>query len=263
MAGDICFVELKIRMRNPAEVLVWSVIISEVAVIGAVGYFRMFVPAELYAPVLHHVILSVAALGALLGGIGCWQIMLCQTYHRTLRQISETDGLTGIYTRARFFLDARKIDITRCSVLMIDVDRFKSINDTYGHQFGDEVLSQTASRLRATCPTGDILARYGGEEFIVCLPVTSTKTAKRCAERLRLAVGAVEVPVEDARIPVTISIGLASGAEGGSLDELIARADKALLMAKSSGRNKVVTDEELPAFDPEERVQRIRRTSRF
>lgn len=81
MAGDICFVELKIRMRNPAEVLVWSVIISEVAVIGAVGYFRMLVPVELYAPVLHHVILSVAAFGVLLGGIGCWQIMLCQTYH--------------------------------------------------------------------------------------------------------------------------------------------------------------------------------------
>ena len=65
------------------------------------------------------------------------------------------------------------------------------------------------------------------------------------------------------RIPVTISIGLASGAEGGSLDELIARADKGLLMAKSTGRNKVVTDEELAAFDPDERVQRIRRTSRF
>ena len=97
----------------------------------------------------------------------------------------------------------------------------------------------------------------------MCPPVTSTRAAKRCAERLRLAVGAVEVSVDDGRIPVTISIGLASDAEGGSLDELIARADKALLMAKSTGRYKVVTDEELAALDPDERVQRIRRTSRF
>ena len=149
------------------------------------------------------------------------------------------------------------------SLLLVDVDDLKIINDTYGHQFGDEVLTQTAQRLRATCRTGDILARYGGEEFIVCLPVTSSKTAKRCAERLRLAVGAEEVPVRETRIPVTISIGIASGTEHEELDELIARADKALLLAKSSGRNCVVTDEDVAALEPARNVRKLRRTSRF
>ena len=255
--------DLKIRMQSPAEVLAWTVIVSELSILATTGYYRAFVSPDLYLPLLTHIVAGSALLGAGLGCFGAWQIMLCQNHHHQLRQINEVDSLTRVYTRAKFFLGVGEVDISRGSILMIDVDRFKSINDTYGHQFGDEVLTQTAQRLSSTCRAGDILARYGGEEFIVCLPVTSSKTARRCAERLRLAVGAVEVPVRETRIPVTISIGIASGTEHDELDELIARADKALLLAKSSGRNRVVTDEDVAALDPDRNVRKLRRTSRF
>lgn len=189
--------------------------------------------------------------------------MLGQNHQSELRQSNETDTLTGVHTRARFFMDRAMVKVSRCSVMMVDVDRFKSINDTYGHQCGDEVLVQTAKRLRSVCRTGDILARYGGEEFILCLPVTSMKTAIRSAERLRLAVGAVDIPIGARNIPVTISVGLAIGTEGDNRDGLIARADKALLLAKSSGRNKDVLEVELGSLDPDVGIKPMRRTSRF
>jgi diguanylate cyclase (GGDEF)-like protein len=254
---------LKIRMRSQIDVLIWTLIITDAAVIGTVAYYRIFVSPDLYDPILHHAITIAAVLGSSLGYFGCWQIMLGQNYHHELREMNETDTLTGVHSRARFFMDAAMVDVSRCSVLMVDVDRFKSINDTYGNQCGDEVLVQTAKRLRSVCRTGDILARYGGEEFILCLPVTSLKTAMRCAERLRLAVGAVDIPLGDRNIPVTISVGLASGTEGDSIDGLIARADKALLLAKSSGRNRVVTEAEFGRLDPDGGIKPMRRTSRF
>ncbi|MEQ9040465.1 MAG: GGDEF domain-containing protein [Silicimonas sp.] len=250
-------------MRRLSDVMLWTLIITDVAVICTVGYYRYFVSPELYGPILLHAITIAAGLGASLGFLGCLQIMMGQNQHHALRRMNDTDTLTGLHTRARFFTDARSIDIPRCSVLMIDVDRFKSINDTYGHQCGDEVLVQTARRLGSICRTGDVLARYGGEEFIVCLPVTSLRTAKRCAERFRLAVGAVDVTLRDRTFPVTISIGLASGAAGETIDGLIARADKALLLAKSAGRNTVVTEEDFAVLDPDSIVRRMRRTSRF
>lgn len=245
------------------DVFLWSLIIVDIAVIGTVAYYRLFVAPEHYGPIINHAIIIASGLGAVLGYFGFWQIMLGQNYEFTLRRLSETDTLTGIHTRGRFFVDANAVDVSRCSILMIDVDRFKAINDTYGHQCGDQVLAQTAERLRAACRVGDVLARYGGEEFIVCLPVTSSKTARRCAERLRLAVGAIDIAIANRRIPVTISLGAASGSEGDSIDSLIARADKALLLAKSNGRNRVVTEDEFKTAVPGDSIRPMRRTSRF
>ena len=264
-SGMRCRTDLnwKISVRSHTDVFLWTLIVVDMAVIGTAGYYRLFVSPELYGPIIHHAITIAVGLGAVLGYFGFWQIMLGHNYQFTLRQLSETDTLTGVHTRARFFADAKNVDVSRCSVLMIDVDRFKSINDTYGHQFGDHVLVQTAERLRLTCRAGDVLARYGGEEFVVCLPITSMKTAQRCAERLRLAVGAIDISVGSRAIPVTISIGVACGRNGDGIDGLIARADKALLLAKSGGRNRVVTEEEFAALDPDETVKPMRRTSRF
>lgn len=253
----------KINIRTHLDVVLWTVVITDLAVIGVVAYYRLLVPRDLYEPILAHAITVTVLLSLALGYFFLWQIMLGQTHQKKLRQMNETDTLTGIFTRARFFVDAGSVDTPRCSILMIDVDRFKSINDSYGHQVGDAVLVRTAERLAAACRAGDILARYGGEEFIVCLPVTSQKTAARCAERLRLAVGAVETALSDVTISVTVSIGAASGVEGDNIDALIARADKALLLAKSSGRNKVVAAEDLADLDPDDAVQPMRRTSRF
>lgn len=253
----------KIRVRNHGDVAVWTLIIVDLAVIGAVGYCRLFVAPEDYVPFLHHAVTMAAGLGAVLGYFGFWQIMLEQNDQAALRRINETDMLTGIHSRARFFSDAKGIDLSRCAVLMVDVDRFKSINDAYGHPYGDKVLVQVAGRLRAACRAGDILARYGGEEFVVCLPTTPAKTLRQCAERLRLAVGAIEISIDTLSIAATISVGAASGQDHDTIDSLIARADKALLLAKAGGRNRVVTEEDFASLDPGVGIEPLRRTSRF
>jgi diguanylate cyclase (GGDEF)-like protein len=171
-----------------------------------------------------------------------------------------TDGLTGLVNRRT--LDQRLADTFAVSrrygrplaCLMVDVDHFKRVNDTYGHQAGDAVLREVASRMKAQCRGTDTAARYGGEEFSVLLPETDAERAKAVAERIRAAVAAAPVPVwisgtaiDDGRtgqivpVPVRVSVGVASLAEQiDTPDALLALADKALYEAKQAGRDQVV-----------------------
>jgi diguanylate cyclase (GGDEF)-like protein len=120
---------------------------------------------------------------------------------------------------------------------MIDADHFKRINDTYGHQTGDEVLREISTRCRQTLRSNDVFGRYGGEEFLVVFPETTIDEAGAVAERLRVAVGGQPIQIGDKALEVTVSIGLASHAPGHDLDKLVERADAALYAAKQSGRN--------------------------
>ena len=128
------------------------------------------------------------------------------------------------------------------SVISVDVDFFKAINDTYGHDVGDKVLQELSVRLRQNTRSIDLCCRVGGEEFIMVLPGTSTELAMVIAERLRKAIGqksfAVGLPQ---LVPVTASLGLSTllGVED-SLEKLLKRADNALYKAKREGRNRVV-----------------------
>jgi diguanylate cyclase (GGDEF)-like protein len=173
---------------------------------------------------------------------------------RAFEQESITDPLTGIYNRR--YLERRLTDeIARAnrygmplSVLLIDIDHFKRVNDIYGHQVGDLVLEGMAQLIVSTLRTTDIVARYGGEEIMVIAPSTPVKTAAELAERLRkvLENASFEVPLdlnrEISAIGVTVSIGVACiGPQTRDMSELIQNADKALYRAKSEGRNRVVT----------------------
>lgn len=168
-------------------------------------------------------------------------------------QESITDPLTGIYNRR--YLERRLADeIARAnrygmplSVLLIDIDHFKRVNDIYGHQVGDVVLEGMAQLIATTLRTTDIVTRYGGEEIMVIAPSTPVKTAANLAERLRKVVenASFEVPVELNRdisaLGVTVSIGVACyGQEAKDMNELIQKADKAMYRAKKEGRNRVV-----------------------
>ena len=128
------------------------------------------------------------------------------------------------------------------SLLMLDIDHFKQINDSYGHQMGDEVLITFVSRLQSDLRRADQLGRYGGEEFLVVLPGADQPEAWRIAERLRQTIAATAFQIEDKALHVTTSIGLVSIAAGSHVtqDELIGRADVALYLAKQTGRNRVV-----------------------
>ena len=158
---------------------------------------------------------------------------------RRLDNAAQTDGLTGLWNHAAFWRrlqaeDARARRMqTPYSVLMIDVDHFKALNDKYGHQAGDAVLRRMADILGKRVRGSDVLARYGGEEFAVLLPDTSQAPAADVAEKLRrlLAVASINV-----------SIGVADNAdENASPDEVVAAADAALYDAKLSGRARVCT----------------------
>jgi diguanylate cyclase (GGDEF)-like protein len=129
---------------------------------------------------------------------------------------------------------------------MFDIDYFKQVNDTFGHQIGDLVLREVANRLNHHSRYSDIVFRYGGDEFCIIMPETTAETAKLTIDRLRRGIGGAEITtIEDHKIRVTVSAGVASCAgEPTTAAELIGRADANLYAAKESGRNRVVTDEE-------------------
>lgn len=129
------------------------------------------------------------------------------------------------------------------AVLMIDIDHFKAVNDTFGHPAGDEVLRGAASRLRAAIRRKDAIGRYGGEEFLAVLPGVGTEDAAAIGERIRREVSAAPVTFDGHEIPVTCSIGCAASCSASpeEMGALIAHADRALYQAKSSGRNRVET----------------------
>ena len=177
-------------------------------------------------------------------------------YHEKLRHNYEqslsmalTDSLTGVFNRR--YVSAHLPRLMERSwesqkpvaILMFDIDHFKTVNDTYGHGVGDEVLREVANRTNRNLRNFDLVARYGGEEFIVVMPDTDRDAAYAVAERLRRRVGEETFPVSDqvGEITVTISIGVAvADGEGDTMEAILKRADDALYMAKRSGRNRTV-----------------------
>jgi diguanylate cyclase (GGDEF)-like protein len=161
-----------------------------------------------------------------------------------LRRQASHDGLTGLLNRNTVLAKLHE-EIARqqresrpLSLLMIDLDRFKSINDTYGHQAGDAVLRQSAARMTAAARRYDAIGRYGGEEFLVVLPGCDLAAAVSQAERLREAIASTPMVLPERELAVTCSIGVAS-ASGLGAEALIRHADQALYEAKANGRNRV------------------------
>jgi diguanylate cyclase (GGDEF)-like protein len=158
-----------------------------------------------------------------------------------LELASRTDALTGLANRRHLEEQLQRLAAAsgQLSVLLLDVDRFKQVNDTRGHAAGDEVLRALAERLRQAARAGDVPGRWGGEEFLVALPATSAAEAAGLGERVRKEIAAAPVSLEDGPLSVTASIGVASGAEDG-WEGLVRRADTGLYAAKEGGRNRVV-----------------------
>jgi diguanylate cyclase (GGDEF)-like protein/PAS domain S-box-containing protein len=173
------------------------------------------------------------------------------------QKLSHTDALTGINNRRYLFeLAVSAFDLAArhqypLSVMMFDVDRFKQVNDTYGHDVGDQILQRMVQAACEELRSSDVIGRYGGEEFIVILPMTTAQQAYLVAERIRASAEAVRVPTPKGDAFATISVGIAelirapkpADGQTESVDDLIRRADEAMYAAKQSGRNRIVTFE--------------------
>jgi diguanylate cyclase (GGDEF)-like protein len=166
-----------------------------------------------------------------------------------LLEMAITDDLTGLANR-RHFMDQARREMLRAhrfghplSLLMIDVDHFKSVNDRFGHAAGDQALVHLAGLLKNNMRDIDLCARIGGEEFVALLPQTALAEAGEAAERIRAQVASTPVAVDAASILLTVSIGMAAANPGiEEVDDLIRKADRALYMAKRLGRNRCQTE---------------------
>lgn len=172
-----------------------------------------------------------------------------------LHAAAYTDAMTGLLNRRGFDEAVRSIAGAKpqavAAVIIFDLDRFKHVNDTHGHDVGDIVLRQTAAIARAHFRTGDLLARYGGEEFIAFLPETSVEDAVRLADRVRQAIHDSENRIDERQVlHVTASFGCAAVKNAGDraqLNHSLKKADLSLYAAKAAGRNRVVAETELEA----------------
>jgi diguanylate cyclase (GGDEF)-like protein len=169
-----------------------------------------------------------------------------QRANTELAQQAASDGLTGLANK-RALEQALARDLARAdrektvlSLVVVDVDHFKRVNDTHGHSVGDAVLRAVAALLQGALRKGDFVARYGGEEFVLVLPVTDTPQAMLVADRLRARLAQAAIPYDGGTLTVTASFGVSSvrgpGCAGAAA-ELFERSDKALYLAKGAGRN--------------------------
>ena len=237
----------------------WSVVITA-------PHRTLFAPVRGSGAVVPWVVLLFLAL--LAGGV-CWTLLRLRsashglrTLNEALRRTARSDSLTSLPNRRRLeevleAVLAAAADEAPVSVLVVDVDHFKSINDTYGHATGDAVLVHLATLLRNVIRGEDVVGRWGGEEFLAILPGTDPEGAMKLAERLRLVVSkaAYVSPSGDVAVPVTVSIGCASTLTGGDKEDVLHRGDQALYRAKAAGRNQVHSDPPQPGTDdaPERR----------
>lgn len=212
--------------------------------------------------------LTVAVVGLLVmvvAAVGAVMLMMLrlQRQRDMMRFQSQTDMLTGLYNRRRLQEVAeqefarRRRHPSPLSLMLLDLDHFKHVNDGYGHPVGDEVLSSFAETLQHQVRRLDTVARMGGEEFAVLLPDTDGQAARQLAERIRAATRTLPLPAEAGDHRLTVSIGLTEARQGDSFEHLYTRADRRLYAAKEAGRDRVVSNDALagvprPGASPDE-----------
>lgn len=169
--------------------------------------------------------------------------LIVSSYQNRLTKMASTDKLTGLYNRRAFDImlnQTLKLVLrgkSTFSIILIDIDHFKNINDTYSHLAGDTVIRSVVKTIEQTIRTSDVLCRWGGEEFLILLQECELEDAWVTAEKVRMAVGTDQTPYNDQNITVTISLGITQHTQGDTMESVLSRADEALYSAKNQGRN--------------------------
>jgi diguanylate cyclase (GGDEF)-like protein len=203
--------------------------------------------------------LQVLALETIIYAVGtAFLVLIMVKDHqvRVQRTAASTDPLTGLLNRRAFLEGARALAVASkkskkpVSILMFDLDRFKSINDTYGHAAGDEALRVFATSVRNSMRLDDVIGRLGGEEFVAVVDADADNT-RRIAERVRIGFERDGVVIAGHKVGATVSIGVATAlTEVNAIEKLLGRADSALYLAKTSGRNRVEAAEPWTGAEP-------------
>jgi diguanylate cyclase (GGDEF)-like protein len=242
--------------RSTPAATSWRIFISDCFFGGQYGYFpatlaeNLGTPAHVFIPKVLNIVAGGVVLGLLLLR---WRPQavtdrrLSDLRAVDLGMLATTDGLTALFNR-RHFEELARAEWTRyqrygrpLSLLLLDVDKFKSINDRFGHDAGDLVLKAVAFTCKTTKRQTDVAARIGGEEFVLLLPETDEAAAETAAERLRKAIQVHTRSLPGGNLEVTVSIGVAgAGLAMSGFEVMLKRADEALYEAKRMGRNRVV-----------------------
>lgn len=246
----LLFRQKSLDLKPTATALGWVQILSAALYVGRSAASAMYPPVHL---VSGDWIQTFFTYGQMLARVGtcCGVLWLAVCVHRAeLERLATSDSLTGLRNRRAFDeILARELQRSRFAgtaigLMLVDIDRFKEVNDTYGHGQGDAVIRQTGEALRNGIRPGDVLARYGGEEFAILLPDASADLLMAIAERLRADIEAMKI----GRIQVTASFGVAASSPSDRPLEFFHRCDRALYRAKDEGRNRV------SAFAPQGRA---------
>lgn len=233
-----------------------GLVASTVLIIGPNTWFGVGVGVRLTSTFVVQLVMAYAVTAVGLSFFSSLQRILSawRDAAREMHTLAHTDALTGLANR-RAAQEALGREVARAAryqrelaLLMLDLDRFKVLNDGHGHPVGDRVLVALAERLRAHVRASDLVARWGGEEFVVLAPETPAADAERLAEHLRAQVA--RDPFLDGH-RITVSVGVASHREGDEVETLVARSDAALYRAKAGGRNRVAIVDDLTATDRE------------
>ena len=235
------------RLGVPLCTLVLAGLVS-LASLGLTALFLQLRGETLGAETFWAALLAPLPVAVVLGGPLFMLVIALERSRLQLDRMAMVDPLTGLPNRRRFLKTAqREIDLAHrhhlpLALLMLDIDRFKNINDLHGHAVGDQVLVEVGRRCRRVLRTTDLLARWGGEEFVILLPNTPSDHAHQLAERLRQAVAMThQLLVRQQPVWITVSIGAAGIAPGeaATLDALLQTSDEAMCHAKNSGRDQV------------------------
>ncbi len=241
LSGKLLVRRLGVAWATALVTLGTFVIVSTIIVIAARQTHFPILPGILVTVLIHLVLLpqtyqTHAAIAEL-------DQTRAKLYHQSI-----TDELTGAYNR-RFFVEELEQAIGTArregvpfALMQFDLDDFKLVNDTYGHQFGDEVLQTISALCRQNARQSDVFARMGGEEFAFLLRAMAQDDALRFAERIRLAIGALPLTAHGQQLRVTISAGVSSYRAGRSVDEILRLGDHAMYQAKANGKNRIVAE---------------------
>jgi diguanylate cyclase (GGDEF)-like protein len=235
-----------LQIRSFFGVILYAAVIGLVAILTALLLLRWLGGPDLPSQYYWIAVKIAAFLGPVLGWIGGLRNLHVWRLSQELTRLVNRDRLTDVATRDFFFKKLEEDEDAFGVSLMVDIDHFKEVNDTYGHLAGDAVILNVASVLKAQMRADDIVCRFGGEEFVVFLRSATAQEGEKIAERIRKSIAAAQTPTEQGAIGVTVSLGGSLKEQLENVEEAIKRADDCLYRAKAEGRNRIVMEWDHP-----------------